>query len=166
VSSIGWTGHRPDLFLDQAAARAAVDHTADDLFAARPARFLVGGQRGVDTWAAQAAHRLGVPFTLVLPLPVDAFAADWSAEDRQRLELSIAQAAELRVIGGPSPSAAYTSRNRVLATAADLLVAVWTGRAGGGTAETLELARQAGTPVREVRLPAAPGAAEAHGRGL
>src|ERR687888_474034 len=48
--------------------------------------------------------------------------------------------------------AAYTERNRVLVTSADLLVAVWTGRTGGGTAETVSLAHAHGTPVREVQI--------------
>ena len=58
----------------------------------------------------------------------------------------------------------YSARNHVLAAEADLLVAVWTGRGGGGTAETLAFAHALGTPVHEVRLAAAPGAAT--GRGI
>jgi hypothetical protein len=160
---IAWTGHRPDLFLDPEAARTAVEDTAEKL---KAERFLVGGQRGVDTWAAQAAGRLGVPFTLVLPLEVEAFTAAWSADDRCLLEQTMGWAAEVRVMGGQVEAQAYTERNRFLATSADLLVAVWTGRAGGGTAETLAFARAAGVPIHEVRLPASPSGTQASGRGL
>ena len=145
---VAWTGHRPELFRDPSQAQRTVEHLADELAAKR---FLVGGQRGVDTWAALAAYRRRLPFTLVLPLPIDDFAADWDPRDRTILEQTAAWAAELRVIGGPA-EAAYTERNRVLGTSADLLVAVWTGRTGGGTAETVSLAHAHGTPVREVRL--------------
>src|ERR687884_2066281 len=104
---VGWTGHRPDLFRDPAAAAARVDAAARDLVAhERVERFLVGGQRGVDTWAALAAIRLGVPFTLVLPLEVEQFTLEWTGEDRAMLERTIASAAEVRVAGG------YTARNR------------------------------------------------------
>jgi hypothetical protein len=160
---IAWTGHRPDLFLDPEAARAAVEATANKV---KAERFLVGGQRGVDTWAALAAHRLGVPFTLVLPLEVDAFAADWTKHDRRCLEATLGWAAEVRVVGGETQAAAYTERNRLLATSADLLVAVWTGRGGGGTAETIAFARAASVPIHDVRLPASPLGEHATGRGV
>jgi hypothetical protein len=163
---VAWTGHRPDLFLDPAAARAAVETTAQDLVTHEQAeRFLVGGQRGVDTWAAQAALALGVPFTVVLPLELAEFTRDWSADDRQLLEEILTKADEVRVVGG-EPAAAYTERNRQLACQADLLVAVWTTLGGGGTAETIALARAVGTAVREIVLPIAQIAHSPHGRGI
>jgi hypothetical protein len=160
---IAWTGHRPDLFLDPGSARAAVDDTARTL---KAERFLVGGQRGVDTWAALAAHHLGVPFGLVLPLEIDAFTRGWATEDRRALEETLGWAAEVQVVGGQGEEQAYSERNRLLATSADLLVAVWTGRGGGGTAETVAFARASGVPIHEVRLPASPRVGEATGRGL
>jgi hypothetical protein len=90
---VAWTGHRPGIFRDPAVARAAVNATAHDLVTGeKTERFLVGGQRGVDTWAAQAAIALGVPFTLILPLEVAQFTRDWSAVDRETLESTIARA--------------------------------------------------------------------------
>jgi hypothetical protein len=158
---IAWTGHRPDLFRDPLAARASVDAVARDLVEhERVDRFVVGGQRGVDTWAALAASTLGVPFTLILPLDVSQFAANWTAEDRAILDQTIAQAAEVRLAGG------YTERNRQVATTADLLVAVWTQVGHGGTAETVGLARAAGTPLREIVLEPSLSARAAMGRGI
>jgi hypothetical protein len=163
---VGWTGHRPALFLDLSAARAAVESTATELVrGGEVSRFLVGGQRGVDTWAALAAMSQRVPFTLVLPLPVPEFSHDWSDEDRSMLERTVAAASDVRVIGA-DPAGAYSERNRVLAAESGLLVAVWTGIGGGGTAETIALARAAGTPVREILLEAAPSAGLASGRGI
>jgi hypothetical protein len=126
---------------------------------------LVGGQRGVDTWAALAALDLGIPFELVLPLPPDAFSEGWAAADKATLRRTVARAARAQVVGG-DPATAHSERNRLLATGADLLVAVWTRTTGGGTAETLAFARAAGTPIREVLLPPAPGARRARGRGI
>jgi hypothetical protein len=61
---------------------------------------------------------------------------------------------------------AYEAANAVLLERADRLVAVWTGIGGGGTAETIALARAAGTPVREIVLDAADAAGWAQGRGI
>jgi uncharacterized phage-like protein YoqJ len=158
---VGWTGHRPDLFRDPQAASASVDAAARRLVAReRVDAFLVGGQRGVDIWAARAAMSLEVPFTLILPLDVSQFTAGWATSDRATLEHIIAAAAEVRVAGG------YSERNRQIATGADLLVAVWTRIGRGGTAETVALARAAGTPVDEILLDPAPQAGSARGRGI
>lgn len=158
---VGWTGHRPDLFRDPLAAAASVDAAARDLIAREQVdAFLVGGQRGVDTWAALAAMALGVPFTLILPDDVSQFTSGWTTHERALLEQTLAAAAEVRVAAG------YSERNRQIATGADLLVAVWTRVGHGGTAETVALARAAGTPVREILLDAAPTAGSAQGRGI
>lgn len=196
---VAWTGHRPDLFLDPAAAQAAVNAVARELAqrsaasggAARPTAaashaasatvvssdadsptssgsaaasprttFLVGGQRGVDTWAAEAAFAHGLPFTLVLPFEPATFTQDWEPADRTRLEHALARAHAVHIAGG------YTPRNQLLTETADLLVAVWTRTAGGGTAETIAFARAAGIPIREIVLPPSPRARAATGRGI
>jgi hypothetical protein len=157
---VAWTGHRPDLFRDPDVARARVESTARNLAEQGATRFLVGGQRGVDTWAAQAATALGIPFRLVLPFEVDTFTADWSVEDRGSLIATLAHAESVAVAGG------YTERNAVLAQDADLLVAVWTRATGGGTAETIAQARRAGTEVHEILLEPSAAAGAATGRGI
>lgn len=160
---VGWTGHRPELFSDPDTARARVDQAARELADRESAdglRFVVGGQRGVDTWAALAAITLGVPFVLILPFVPATFAADWTEEDRLILDQTIACAAEMRIAG------TYTERNRQIATGVDLLVAIWAGIRGGGTAETIALAQAAGTPIREILLDPAPSAGAAQGRGI
>jgi hypothetical protein len=165
---IAWTGHRPELFRDPAAARRRVAQVARQLIsetAGSALRFLLGGQRGVDTWAALAALELEIPFALVLPLAPDAFSEGWAAPDREALQLTLARADRVHLVGG-DPAGAYRERNRLLATGADLLVAVWTKTPGGGTAETMAFARAAGTPIREVLLAPAPGARRVRGRGI
>lgn len=116
---------------------------------------LSGGQRGVDLWAAEAAQAAGLPFELLLPAPVEAYTADWSPTDARSLRLLARAAAQVVVFGGATPvPSAYTRRNLALAERCDLLVAVWTGRHDGGTAETIALARARGKPLREILLPA------------
>jgi len=158
---LAWTGHRPDLFADPEAARRAVLDAARDVLRSGPLeRFLVGGQRGVDTWAAHAAIDLAIPFSLILPLSVEDFTVDWTDADRSILREQVGRAAEVRVASG------YRERNRLLAGEGDLLVAVWTGRTGGGTAETIAFARELGTPVREVLLVGAAAQGSVAGRGI
>jgi hypothetical protein len=165
-TNVAWTGHRPDLFADPDAAQAAVNQAARELLAQQPApHFLSGGQRGVDTWVALAALELGIPYSLILPLDPPVFAADWAASDRLQLDQLIAGAREVIIVGGP-PDIAYSERNRLLASQADLLVAVWTRTAGGGTAETLAFARALGKRVNEVVLDLSPNALSARGRGI
>jgi hypothetical protein len=157
---VAWTGHRPDLFADSAAAREAVEFAARELVERGAVGFLVGGQRGVDTWAGLAGANAGVPLTVILPLPEDEFTAGWSASDRAVLDGILAAATEVQAAGS------YSERNWRIATGADLLIAVWTRTGGGGTAETIDFARTAGRPVREIVLAAAPGSASAVGRGI
>jgi hypothetical protein len=157
---VAWTGHRPDIFRDVELARQTVELAARELIASGAEQFLLGGQRGVDTWAALTAVAQGVPFRLVLPLPPDEFTHDWVRADRDLLQQTIALAYQVSVAGG------YTQRNRQLSSGAHLLVAVWTGIGGGGTAETIQQARLSGTPVREFLLQPSTSASEAVGRGI
>jgi hypothetical protein len=157
---VAWTGHRPDIFRDAELARRTVELAAREVIAGGAEQFLLGGQRGVDTWAALTAIAQGVPFRLVLPLPPDEFTHDWVRADRDLLLRTISLASEVHVVDG------YAERNQRLALGADLLVAVWTGMTGGGTAETIEQARLGGTPIREILLEQSATALEAVGRGI
>jgi hypothetical protein len=159
---VAWTGHRPDLFRQPEAARLAVDGAVRGLLSESPdpVSFLVGGQRGVDIWAMQAGVNYGIPFGVILPFDVSEFTRDWSGADRLSLTSLLGRAEALEIAGG------YTQRNRALVSRAQLLIAVWTGTRGGGTSETIDLAREAGTPVREVLLEPSPRASTATGRGI
>ena len=156
---VGWTGHRPDLFRDPLGARAAVDSAAREFARKAAVQFRVGGQRGVDTWAALSAIELTIPFAVILPAPVAAFTADWSFDDVAVFEETLEHAQNVRIVDG------YSERNQQLVSGAELLVAVWTRIAGGGTAETVDLARQAGIAIHEIVQEAAPGAEFSSGRG-
>src|SRR5437868_3225443 len=157
---VAWTGHRPDLFRDPQAAEKAVHAAAREMVQQGAERFVIGGQRGVDTWAADAAIELAIPFTLIVPLTLDEFTRDWTEADRAALQEFVAEAAEVLIAGG------YTERNRELVRRADLLVAIWTQTAGGGTAETIESARRAGKPLHEIVLEPSSMAQSAGGRGI
>jgi hypothetical protein len=166
---VAWTGHRPYYFRDPRQGQRAVRRLTRWLRSqyGQDLSFLTGGQRGVDLWAAESGLVLGIPVRVVLPLPVDAFTHDWRGPDVERLRWVLERCASTEILGNAGAGeAAYTERNRRLATEAGLLVAVWTGVHQGGTWQTLKLARAAGTPVREVLLPGSERPLEPGKRGL
>lgn len=164
---VAWTGHRPDLFANPAAAQAAVDATAAHLARTHAELvFIVGGQRGVDTWAAMAGHRLAIPIRLVLPLPPAQFAdSTWTSDDRDTLEYLQAISSQLTIVGADVADP-YSARNRLVAELADTVYAIWTGTAEGGTAQTIAFARGRGIPVSEITFDPSERAQHAGGRGI
>lgn len=166
---VAWTGHRPYYFRDPRQARLAVRRQARALVEEFGAAlsFLTGGQRGVDLWAAEAGESLGVPVSVLLPLPLEAFTRDWEPAEVRLLRRVLQCAEHVEVVTeDPGDVAAYEERNLRLASGADLLLAVWTGATGGGTWQTIGFARALGKPVREVLLPGSGRAPEPAARGL
>jgi hypothetical protein len=179
---VGWTGHRPGLFRSPEEARKGIERMADAALARwSGATFVCGGQRGVDTWAAQAALARGIPFWVVLPARPEPFTEGWEDADRDLLAALMTRAADVRIVGEapplpnpPSPGGretsragplAYDRRNEIVAKESDLLIAVWTGLRQGGTFYTLCAAHAFGTPVESTILAPASGIFLA-GRGV
>lgn len=169
---VAWTGHRPEYFRDPAPVEREVERIAASLSAefGRHLVFVTGGQRGVDTWAALAAQRLGLPLHLYLPLPAHLFTADWTnPQDVVVLMQTWDYASQKTVIdeaGSLPHSAAYDRRNQALVDNADRLVAVWTGVEMGGTYYTVNYARARGKPISEFRFPRSETPIEPGKRGL
>ena len=152
---VSWTGHRPELFACPGDAEAVVRTESARLRDTYGGDVVIvsGGQRGVDLWAAAAARELGLRLRLYLPAPPERLAETWPPAEAAALAAAVSYAPRTRVFGtDPQDPAGYTARNRALALECDLLIAVWTGRLGGGTGETLAYARQAGKPILEHRL--------------
>lgn len=150
--NVAWTGHRPELFADPAAVASAIKTRARELREAHKdlLAFHCGGQRGVDTWAATAAEELGISLHVYIPGSLEEFTADWTPADVATLEATLQSAEGRALVDGKDP---YLRRNAMLVEHGDLLIAVWTGLGGGGTAQTIDLARAQGRPVEEHRFP-------------
>lgn len=146
--TIAWTGHRPIYFADPAAAERAVHEVTRRLRCRRgqSVRFVTGGQNGVDLWAAEAALDAGIPFDVCLPLPLDAFTADWDATARERLRRVCERAAACWVV--PPSENPYFARDQALVDCADRLEVCWTGLRSGGTWDTIQRAQRAGLSIR------------------
>ncbi len=153
---VAWTGHRPYYFRDPRSVERTVREVASGLkLEFGPSlEFLVGGQRGVDNWAALAAISLQVPYCLILPLPIPVFTRDWDHEDVATLMKVWEQAAARQIVDetGQAGPDAHDRRNDLLASEADLVVAVWTGLKAGGTYYTIRKAEALGKPVRYVMV--------------
>jgi len=151
---VGWTGHRPDVFRDPSEARDRVEQLALGAYGHTDVRFVCGGQRGVDLWAADIAQRLGIPFELVLPVPPSSFSSEWDDQERAHLLAHVSRAERVTVLDprGERGLLAYDRRNEEIAYRSELLIAVWTGMRRGGTFYTLCAARRRGIPTRSVLL--------------
>ena len=135
MKSIAFTGHRPkDLmgkrYLDFRDALIAIVKDRTDL------HFVVGGALGVDTWAAEFAIAHGIPFTLVLPFRPEVMGKYWT--QLQRHIIHDEPSYDVR---------AYQLRNEFMVNAADIVLAVWTGKKDGGTANCIRYALQVGKPA-------------------
>jgi hypothetical protein len=130
--------------------------------------FRCGGQRGVDLWATDAGLALGARVSLILPLRVDRFTAEWPEADRGHLLEACNRAASVRIIepGGFTSALAFDLRNERLVEHADLLVAVWTGIRRGGTFYTMCAARVRRVSAHEVILAPSSAADQPRGRGV
>lgn len=146
------TGHRPERI-----GEPAICHQVKQMMrmvlldirsAERGVALLSGGARGVDLWAVEIAIKSSVPYELVLPF--DDYAERWLDVDKAQLDYYRERALRIHTIGEPG-KAAYFKRNRYLVDNCDLLVAVYDGKPGGGTAYTVDYARSVGREVRYVR---------------
>jgi hypothetical protein len=164
---IAWTGQRPELFATPEIVAAAIRDLVAELTPASETLpvCLCGGQRGVDLWAAEAALCRGWPLALYLPLPVEAFSAQWEAAWAGRLAAVAARARETRVFALEGLSG-YSLRTHAHAEAADLLVAITTGTEGGGTEETIAAALAQGIPICRLAFPRSDWTPPAGARGL
>lgn len=145
---VAWSGHRPAYFAGPAAVEQRIHEIARSLRRVHGdrLRFETGGQLGVDVWAAEAARELGVPYSVCLPLPAEAFTAGWTDAARQRLHRLIEAAADLWI--APPCLDPYGARNQRLVDASDRLEVCWSGLHSGGTWDTIQRARRAGRRIR------------------
>ncbi|MFJ6843077.1 hypothetical protein ACIQRE_10445 [Streptomyces griseoluteus] len=150
MTTIGVTGHM-DLTEESAPlVRAALD----ELLAAYEPGGLVGVSciaAGADSLFAEAVLHAGGRLVVVLP-SADYRAAKVKPDHAETFDRLVAAAGEVLVM--PHETAdrrAYESANRTLLARAERLVAVWNGEPpsgkGGGTADVVIEARNAGLPV-------------------
>ena len=174
---IGVVGHRPDpARVDEGTVRQRLCQELRRLRESNPGRapvLLTALAPGADSWAAEAALRLGIPFVVPLPLPFELYGEDFPApKDRRTFYRLIAgaeyylelptrfgRASELTLgTRREEPEANCTSRARQYALAGAYIVershhviGVWDGQPAhgeGGTGEVLRWAREGAVPEK------------------
>ena len=111
-------------------------------------RFLSGMALGVDLMCAELVLKLAEtdPQVRLIPVvPFPAQASRWAPEDRQRYREILRRCGDDLVVVCPSfRKDCYSLRNRYMVDHSAKIIGVYDGRAGGGTAQTLNYARQKG----------------------
>jgi len=124
----------------------------EDLIGHGYAHFISGGALGMDMFAAEAVLDLKRDYpwiVLEMACPFDAQPAKWSSEYQDRYYRLMDEADITTHISRVYTRSCMFRRNRYMVDNADLLLAAYDGQPGG-TAMTVEYAKNTGTPVRIV----------------
>lgn len=142
-----FTGHRPHKLHQPepvviAALEAKIREAINDGFVT----FISGMAWGVDIWAAEIVLRLkeeGHPLHLIVAVPYDGFERSWSADWQRRYHTVLSAADYVKFVCPHYFSGCFQIRNKWMVDRSQLLIAVYTGQAGG-TKNTVEYAARKG----------------------
>lgn len=141
---IAFTGHRPS-DLPPGFGYAGFAHILDRWLEANPAadhyEFICGGALGIDSYAAQYAIDHGIDLHLALPFPADVMSKFWKPWDAKRLHDHIDAAMTVTCAAQTFEFAHYQTRNMMMVDGCDILLAFWSGKQQGGTANCIRYAR-------------------------
>jgi hypothetical protein len=157
----GFTGHRSgfDEEMNRAALREALQNLANRAGAIAARLDLYASvAEGSDVLCVETARELAIPVHVILPLPEEEFARDFSspaAWERSRVQIDRIKGNpsrdSIRVVDGNAARPdCYFNQGITMLSAIDVLVALWDGapsRSPGGTAEMIAQARRMGLPV-------------------
>jgi hypothetical protein len=148
---VGFSGHRQ--LHDPAAVAQAVTRALEALRKESAGEWvaLSSVATGGDQLFVTQVRTLGLSWHAILPLPKAEFAKDFSPDEWQTVENTLAQAEHIRVITeNGSREDAYLDCGMETVNGCDVLLVVWDGdpaRGKGGTADVVEYARSLGKPV-------------------
>lgn len=141
------TGHRPEkLPQDVSLLKLKLLEELTSLPAG--SRVLIGGARGVDTWAARVCELHGIPYDVYVPFK--GFDSRWSESDRLKFQRVAFYADSIRVCYDKPSKDAFLGRNRMMAADADCGIAVWDGEFRSGTAAAVRALRKLDKPVEVI----------------
>ena len=107
---------------------------------------LTGLALGADSWWAESASRLNIPYAAYIPF--EGQANTWSPEERKRWARLRFEAAREEVFGDHYDVRLFHERNDAMLCESDLLVALHCGAlTKGGTASVVAKARKLGKPM-------------------
>jgi uncharacterized phage-like protein YoqJ len=149
---IAVTGHRPkDLFgYDRTHEgwgwlRATLRTLVDELAAGRPVELLSGMAQGVDQEFADMGIMAGYPVAAYVPF--DGQEAAWPAPAQALYRRLLRRCTRVLFISSVRSVASFFRRNERMVEDSDIVIAVWTGKAEGGTAHCVQAALDARRPM-------------------
>lgn len=140
------TGHRPEDLPNQEWVEESLKNVLDNM---RPEKLIQGMAAGVDLLSAKLCIDLNIPFVCAKP-----WAGHTPRKDNQSL-YSLVEAKSQEIVNvNPSrsyPGAyVYHNRNHYMVDHADLVIAVWTGKKTGGTAECVKYAKKVNKRIIQI----------------
>lgn len=149
---IGITGHRPQSIggfkanpLQDRVKLAIHEFLKEN----KPELIITGMALGVDTWAAQSAIELGIPFEAAIPF-ADQFNR-WPEDSVKEYKRLLELAAKVTIVspGGFSAEKMHI-RNMYIVQKCNLLLAVYNGQRSGGTFQAVEFAKSVNKPIHVI----------------
>ena len=148
---VGFSGHRS--LADPAGTATRIGAMLDELMATHgPLVATSSLAKGADAIFVKAAAARGIPILLALPFPPERFQRDFEPDEWRDVQPYLAKAAQVEIVrGAESDDEAYMETGIRIVDDADVLVAVWDGKATnglGGTGDVVAYARAMGKPLR------------------
>lgn len=153
-----FTGYRPGRFpwkYNEAdprcqALQEALTRLVEDLISRGVTGFLTGMAQGVDLWGAQSVlecQKAHPEITLQAVLPCRGQEQKWPEKWRRLYQEILARTSDCALLGEEYTPSCMMERNRYLVDHADLLLAVYDGKARTGTGATVNMAKRKGLPL-------------------
>lgn len=145
IATCCFTGPRPEkLNVPEEIVIEKLKDAIEDAFSDGFTDYITGMSRGVDIWAAEAVLALKKEFShirLICAVPFDGFENSWETEWKERCCRILLFADEVYYISDRYTPRVYQKRNEWMIDHASMVIAGYTGVAGG-TRNTIEYAKK------------------------
>lgn len=148
---LGVSGHRPSLLGGYEIPNPTYDRiliaAEKALLELAPEKIITGMALGFDTWIAELAIKLGIPFVAAVPFINQE--VRWHQESQEHYRGLLKLADSISVVS-PGEYAAWKmqTRNQFIVDQSDTMLACYNGDQSGGTYNCLQYARQQNKEIR------------------
>ena len=145
IATCCFTGHRPEkLNCPAEIVIEKVCNAIEDAFSDGFTEYITGMAGGIDIWAAEAVLELRKEFPqirLICAIPFEGFERSWEDHWKKRYQEILSSSDEIYYISEGYDRGSYQKRNEWMIDHASMVIAGYTG-AAGGTKNTLEYAKK------------------------
>lgn len=141
---VAFCGHRPNKLGGYKLPNPTYIHVCRQiekiLIELKPTKVISGMALGIDQWAANISHRLGIPFIAAVPFVGQEKA--WPADSQKIYQKLIKLAADTVIVcEGGYEARKMQTRNEWMVDRCDTLIAIYNGDKTGGTANCINYAK-------------------------